>query len=79
MRVEKERNKMNINLKINLTVNGVFENLQEDTILNPSFFVVGLKLREAMKNNGIPASRFSKMMEQLEGKILLRKETIEKG
>ena len=70
-------NNMTSQLKINLTINGVFDSLQEDTILNPSFFVIGLKLNEAMKTNGIATRHFSEMMKQLEDKITLRKETLE--
>ena len=69
---------MTSQLKINLTINGVFDSLQEDTILNPSFFVIGLKLNKAMKTNGIATRHFSEMMKQLEDKITLRKETLEK-
>ena len=69
---------MTSQLKINLTINGVFDSLQEDTILNPSFFVTGLKLNKAMKTNGIATRHFSEMMKQLEDKITLRKETLEK-
>ena len=69
---------MTSQLKINLTINGVFQNLKEDTILNPSFFVIGVKLNKAMKLNGIATRHFSEMMKQLEDKITLRKETLEK-
>ena len=69
---------MTSQLKINLTINGVFDSLQEDTILNPSFFIIGLKLNKAMKLNGIATRHFSEMMKQLEDKITLRKETLEK-
>jgi hypothetical protein len=72
-------NSMTGQLKINLTINGVFENLKEDTILNPSFFVIGLKLNQAMKTNGIATRHFSDMMQRLEDKITLRKETLEKA
>ena len=74
----KKEKTMNSNLKRNLIVNGVFENMNEDTILNPSFFVIGLLLHKAMKSGGIATSHFSKMMKQIEGKIRLRKETLEK-
>jgi len=69
---------MTSQLKINLTINGVFENLKEDTILDPSFFVIGLKLNRAMKTNGIATRHFSDMMKQLEDKITLRKKTLQK-
>jgi hypothetical protein len=71
-------NNMTSQLKINLTINGVFENLKEDTILDPSFFVIGLKLNRAMKTNGIATRHFSDMMKQLEDKITLRKKTLQK-
>jgi hypothetical protein len=70
-------NNMTSQLKINLTINGVFDSLQEDTILNPSFFIIGLKLNKAMRLNGIATNRFSEMMKQLEDKITLRKKTLE--
>jgi hypothetical protein len=60
-----------------LTVNFVFDSLDNETILNPSFFVIGVKLNKAMKTNGIATRHFSEMMKQLEDKITLRKETLE--
>ena len=71
-------NNMTSQLKMNLTINGVFENLKEDTILNPSFFIIGVKLNKAMKTNGIATRHFSEMMKQLEDKITLRKKTLQK-
>ena len=69
---------MTSQLKINLTINGVFDSLQEDTILNPSFFIIGVKLNKAMKTNGIATRHFSEMMQRLEDKITLRKKTLQK-
>ena len=69
---------MTSQLKINLTINGVFDSLQEDTILNPSFFIIGVKLNKVMKTNGIATRHFSEMMKQLEDKITLRKKTLQK-
>ena len=71
-------NNMTRQLKINLTINGVFDSLQEDTILNPSFFIIGVKLNKAMKTNGIATRHFSEMMQRLEDKITLRKKTLQK-
>jgi len=71
-------NNMTSQLKMNLTINGVFDSLQEDTILNPSFFIIGVKLNKAMKTNGIATRHFSDMMKQLEDKITLRKKTLQK-
>jgi hypothetical protein len=71
--------KMITKLDKSLTINFVFDSLSNETILNPSFFVIGLKLNKAMKTNGIATRHFSDMMQRLEDKITLRKETLEKA
>jgi len=76
---KRNETKMITKLDKSLTVNFVFDSLSNETILSPSFFVIGLKLNEAMKANGIPTNHFSGMMQRLEDKIILRKETLEKA